>query len=358
MAFTALLSTVALATVASAAITKRVTCADGSMTANEACCVLFPILQDIQTNLFDGGECGEEVHESLRLTFHDAIGISRANASVGTGADGSFILFEDTETNFHANLGTDEIVNEQKPFVAAHPEISAADFIQFAGAVGVSNCPGAPRLQFLLGRKDATHPAADKTVPEPFDTVDSILARFDDAGGFTPAEVVALLASHTVAAADHVDPSIPGTPFDSTPFTFDTQFFVETQLRGTLFPGSGGNQGEVESPLRGEIRLQSDSELARDERTACFWQANVNSQQHMMSSFAAAMAKLAVLGQDTGSMVDCSDVIPVPKPFTGSATFPAGLSNADVEQACATSAFPTLKTDPGPATSVAPVPPS
>ena len=54
-------------------------------------------------------------------------------------------------------------------------------------------------------------------------------------------------------------------------------------------------------------------------------------------------------------MVDCSDVIPVPKPFTGSATFPAGLSNADVEQACATSAFPTLKTDPGPATSVAPV---
>ena len=43
------------------------------------------------------------------------------------------------------------------------------------------------------------------------------------------------------------------------------------------------------------------------------------------------------------------------EPFTGSATFPAGLSNADVEQACATSAFPTLKTDPGPVTSVAPV---
>lgn len=192
-------------------------------------------------------------------------------------------------------------------------------------------------------------------MPEPFDTVDSILQRFSDAGGFSPAEVVALLASHTVAAADLVDPSIPGTPFDSTPFTFDTQFFVETQMRGTLFPGSGGNQGEVESPLHGEIRLQSDSELARDERTACLWQANVNNQAHMMSSFAAAMAKLAVLGQDTSKMVDCSDVIPVPKPFTGSATFPAGLSHADVEQACATSAFPTLKTDPGPVTSVAPV---
>ena len=124
--------------------------------------------------------------------------------------------------------------------------------------------------------------------------MDSILARFADAGNFSPQEVVALLASyvipllcnccsqlkhsvsHSVAAADHVDPTIPGTPFDSTPFTFDTQFFVETQLRGTLFPGTGGNQGEVESPLRGEMRLQSDSELARDSRTACEWQSFVS----------------------------------------------------------------------------------
>ena len=81
---------------------------------------------------------------------------------------------------------------------------------------------------------------------------------------------------HTIAAADHVDPSIPGTPFDSTPEMFDTQFFIETQLRGTLFPGTGGNQGEVESPLHGEIRLQSDSELARDSRTACEWQSFVS----------------------------------------------------------------------------------
>ena len=86
--------------------------------------------------------------------------------------------------------------------------------IQFAGAVGVSNCPGAPQLEFLLGRPAATQPAPDKTVPEPFgnytstfivkdeaehspmsDTVDTILARFLDAGGFTPDEVVALLSS-------------------------------------------------------------------------------------------------------------------------------------------------------------------
>ena len=113
-----------------AAITKRVTCADGSMTANEACCVLFPILQDIQTNLFDGGECGEEVHESLRLTFHDAIGFSpalfRQGKFGGGGADGSIITFASTETPFHANGGIDEIVDAQTPFVAKH-NISAGD---------------------------------------------------------------------------------------------------------------------------------------------------------------------------------------------------------------------------------------
>lgn len=44
------------------AITKRVACPDGVNTAtNAACCVLFPVLEDIQQNLFDGGECGEEV---------------------------------------------------------------------------------------------------------------------------------------------------------------------------------------------------------------------------------------------------------------------------------------------------------
>ncbi|KAI0275203.1 manganese peroxidase 3 [Gloeopeniophorella convolvens] len=359
MAFKTLFALTALLGVVNAAVVRRATCPSGQTVNNAACCVLFDVMDDIQTNLFDNGECGEDVHESLRLTFHDAIGFSASmGPSAGGGADGSIIIFNDTEVNFHANLGIDEIVNEQAPFIARH-NITPGDFIQFAGAVGVSNCPGAPRLQFLLGRPAATGPAFDGSVPEPFDTVDSILSRFADAG-FSTDEVVALLASHTVAAADHVDPTIPGTPFDSTPFTFDTQFFVETQLRGTLFPGDGPNQGEVESPLHGEIRLQSDSELARDSRTACLWQANVLNQQHMVSSFQAAMSKLAVVGQDTSKMVDCSDVIPVPPalPNGDVSFFPAGFTNADVEQACTTTPFPTLQTQPGPVTSVSPVPPS
>nr|CDN40126.1 versatile peroxidase [Bjerkandera adusta] len=346
-----------------AAITRRVACPDGVNTAtNAACCALFAVRDDIQQNLFDGGECGEEVHESLRLTFHDAIGISPSIAATGKfgggGADGSIMIFDDIEPNFHANNGVDEIINAQKPFVAKH-NMTAGDFIQFAGAVGVSNCPGAPQLSFFLGRPAATQPAPDGLVPEPFDSVTDILNRFADAGGFTTQEVVWLLASHSIAAADHVDPTIPGSPFDSTPEIFDTQFFVETLLKGTLFPGTSGNQGEVESPLAGEIRLQSDADFARDSRTACEWQSFVNNQPRMQVLFKAAMQKLSILGHDLTQMIDCSDVIPVP-PSTAvrGSHLPAGNTLDDIEQACASTPFPTLTADPGPATSVAPVPPS
>lgn len=82
---------------------------------------------------------------------------------------------------------------------AFHPQYDTYNWlilhsIQLAGAVGISNCPGAPRLQFLLGRPNATAPAPDGSIPAPFDSTDAILARFADAG-FVSDEVIALLAS-------------------------------------------------------------------------------------------------------------------------------------------------------------------
>ena len=44
----------------------------------------------------------------------------------GGGADGSIAIFEDIETNFHASLGLDEIVNAQRPIVQRH-NITTAD---------------------------------------------------------------------------------------------------------------------------------------------------------------------------------------------------------------------------------------
>ncbi|KAG6901056.1 Versatile peroxidase vpl1, partial [Termitomyces sp. Mi166 len=257
---------------------------------------------------------------------------------------------------YDANNGLDGIINKQKPFIAKHT-LTAGDFVQFAGAVGLSNCPGAPQLKFFLGRPNATIASPDGMVPEPsaVDDVTSILSRMEDAG-FSPRELVALLASHSVAAADHVDPTIPGTPLDSTPSAFDTQFFIEAQLRGTLFPGTGGDkQKEVESPLRGELRLRSDHMIARDSRTSCDWQSLAKDQKKMQSEFAAAFLKMSLLGQNQAKMVDCSEVLPIPLKLKPNPHLPAGKSMDDIEQACTTASFPSLTAQPGPATSVPPV---
>ncbi|KAJ2991053.1 hypothetical protein NUW54_g8298 [Trametes sanguinea] len=146
MAFTSLLTIVTLVAAfqgAFAALTRRVSCPDGVNTAtNAACCQLFAVRDDLQENLFHGGLCTAEAHESLRLTFHDAIAISPALEAQGIfgggGADGSIAIFSDIETNFHPNIGLDEIVELQKPFIARH-NLSVADFIQFAGAIAAAH---------------------------------------------------------------------------------------------------------------------------------------------------------------------------------------------------------------------------
>ncbi|KAF8520049.1 manganese peroxidase [Gautieria morchelliformis] len=359
MVFTTLLAFVgvSVAVVQAAVLKPRVTCPNGSTTANPVCCDFFALRDDLQANLFEG-QCGEDVHEVVRLTFHDAIAFSAAlklqGQPAGGGADGSMLVFPDVEPNFAANNGISDSVEALTPFLQRHNTISAGDLIQFAGAVALTNCPGAPRLQFLAGRPNATAPAPDGLIPEPQDSVDKILARMLDGGGFLPADVVALLASHTIARSDHVDPTIQKAPFDSTPFTFDTQVFLEVLLEGIGWPGSPNNIGEALSPLPltvgadiGEMRLESDFLIARDSRTACTWQGFINEQDEMSSAFAAAMAKLAVIGNDILTLTDCSDVIPIPVPASGKpATYPATKSQADIQQACILP-FPSLATDPG-----------
>ena len=94
------------------------------------------------------------------------------------------------------------------------------------------------------------------------------------------------------------------------------------------------------------MRLQSDFALAHDERTACFWQGFVNQQEFMAASFKAAMAKLATLGHNPAELIDCSEVVPTPKPAVNKpASFPATTGPQDLELSCAFERFPTLTVD-------------
>jgi manganese peroxidase len=59
--------------------------------------------------------------------------------------------------------------------------------------------------------------------------------------------------------------------------------------------------------------------LFPDVRTACTWQGFIDEQTAMSTAFAAAMAKLAIIGNDILTLTDCSDVIPTPVPASGKA---------------------------------------
>ena len=83
---------------------------------------------------------------------------SKTNKSAGGGADGSLLAFSDIELGYFENTGVIDIINDLRPFLQNH-SISAGDLVQFAGAVGLSNCPGAPRLEFLAGRPNAVFAA-------------------------------------------------------------------------------------------------------------------------------------------------------------------------------------------------------
>ena len=143
------------------------------------------------------------------------------------------LIFPNVEPNFDANNGIAAPVADLLPFLANH-NVTAGDLIQFAAATGITQCPGAPRLSFVSGRPNATAPAPDGLIPLPTQDVPTLLARFKDAGGFTPDEVIALLASHSIARADHVDPTIQAVPFDSTPFVVSQHGLFDFDLQLTF----------------------------------------------------------------------------------------------------------------------------
>lgn len=107
--------------------------------------------------------------------------------------------------------------------------------------------------------------------------------------GLSPQDTVNLLSSHTVGRSDTLVPNHEAVPFDTTSFTFDSQFFLEVLLKGTTVPfGVNNTDGaEVDSGLadENEMRLQSDFAIAHDSRTACFWQDMINNQNLMMNAF-------------------------------------------------------------------------
>lgn len=73
MAFTSLLSIVALAAYTVAAPSaSSVVCSDGTRVSSAVCCNFVPVKEVLQTQIFQN-QCGEDAHEALRLVFRKKI---------------------------------------------------------------------------------------------------------------------------------------------------------------------------------------------------------------------------------------------------------------------------------------------
>ncbi|TFK23562.1 heme peroxidase [Coprinopsis marcescibilis] len=341
-------------------------CSNGRSTANAQCCVWFDVLDNLQAGLYQGSRCGIDcnyngyaespVRKVIRIAFHDAIGISSSLTAAGQfgggGADGSIISHSDVELTFAANGGLGATVDALRAVGLQHG-VSFGDLIQFAAAVGESNCPGAPQLEFLAGRSNASQASPPGLVPGPADSVTTILSRMAD-GGLSADDTVDLLAAHSISSQENLNANIFRSPLDSTPQVLDSQFYIETSLKGTIQSGPNLGFAEVLSPIQGEFRMSADNNLARDPRTSCRWQEMATNNALVRTRHRAAMAKMAVLGFDLASLTDCSDVIPVPAALNALPSIPPGLTQGDLDNSCPTAPFPNLPVAPGPAITVAP----
>lgn len=90
-------------------------------------------------------------------------------------------------------------------------------------------------------------------------------------------------------------------PLDTTPFTFDSQFYLEVILRGngSLPPAPGQAGAQVPNALaaQGELRLQSDSAIANNFITECIWQSMIDNQTQIQTGFIAVSDTLFGFGK-------------------------------------------------------------
>jgi len=329
---------------------RSVTCPGSNQIAtNAACCVWFDVREELLNNVFLN-TCQDNVHGNVRLAFHDAGGFSQqlleAGQFPGGGADGSIIEFQEIEINTVAQDGTQPQLDLAGPvqlsqIVAQHHGVSYGDVIQFGAALGLTLCPGGPVVPFFAGRANATAPSPPDLVALATQTVTELIDRMGDMGnpGFSPQQIITLLGAHTAAGQNLVDPDFNGSPFDSTPFIWDNQVFLEVLLKPTVgdVPGVGGQLQETQV-----MRLDSDSSFARDPRTACFWQQFVANHDVLINQFQEQMFRVSLIGQNQDDLIDCSEAIPAQATplLTPIAFFPPSFSLADIEQSCSDEAFP------------------
>ncbi|KAM0690921.1 hypothetical protein Q7P36_009691 [Cladosporium allicinum] len=282
-----------------------------SLIKRKATCPTYwqQISKDLNAAFLDtNGQCNANARAAVRYAFHDAGPYSSKIAFVapaGGGADGSLLLSADEMgrgengglESYNTFIG-DKLKSYRGQFGST---VGAADLIQFASSVAVITCPGGPKVKTVVGRTDSSAGAPNGFMPPGFgpgSDHDSLLQLFLDKG-FSAAELAALIGAHTTSTAFKQEANgIPnGGQQDSTPGKWDINFYAETY-----------------SAPAGVYRFDSDINLSnRTTTVGKQFQGFVGQAGKWNSAFAAAMAKLSVLGipgSAQGNFADCTGYLP------------------------------------------------
>ncbi|KAI9766460.1 MAG: hypothetical protein M1840_006567 [Geoglossum simile] len=270
--------------------------ADNKACAADKCCIWYKVSEDL-TDLFLGhnGLCNDNARAAIRLGFHDAGTWSKKLAAQGQdfgGADGSFILFN--EMDRPENNGLQKITGMLEKRIKKYG-VSAADMIQFAAIHATVTCPLGPRIRFFAGRKDATRAAPLWLLPDVRSDASTLIELFRDKT-IDAHQLVALVGAHSTSKQDFVDPSLAGSPQDSTPGVWDNRFYNET----------------LQNPAPKKLfKFPSDSALSQDPRASNEWAAFVKSQGHWNADYATAYVRLSLLGvNNINNLTECTQVLP------------------------------------------------
>ncbi|CAG8954376.1 hypothetical protein HYFRA_00006001 [Hymenoscyphus fraxineus] len=237
------------------------------------------------------GQCTDDARAAIRECFHDCGSYTKSLGKSG-GCDASLILADEVNTRSE-NRGLQEISVKLVAMKAKFQNVSMADLIVMASNVAVVSCPGGPRINTFIGRKDSTKPAPEGTLPSPYQDGETILKLFQDKG-FDAAELAALMGAHTASKANNVPNITAGTPQDTTPGKWDIEYY-----------------GQTYKAQKGMASFPSDVSLSKQKDVGPVFKGFVNNKADWDVKFAAAMEKMQFLGGlERKDMVDCTSVLP------------------------------------------------
>jgi hypothetical protein len=219
------------------------------------------------------------------------------------GADGSIFLFDEA-TERDENNGLQNITALLGNLAIQHT-LGVADMFQFAAAHAVVTCPLGPRMRTWVGRKDATRAAPTGLLPAaegPGSDSATLTALFADK--HIPAfDMVALVGAHTVSQQRFYNQSRAGSPQDSTPGIWDTDFYAETSVAKDPF------NPNVET-------FDSDYNISQDAALLAEFGGYAASQNDWVEHFSRAYLRLSLTGvNNINDLTECKHT-PFPRKIT------------------------------------------